>query len=244
MSGVVLIRSPPRGTEWPGSDSAELSRGEVKFVHQQRGLEGYASTGGRPARPARFDAGGQAAAGSEFAANNTPNRLGGFHDIAQDAVDGVFIKDSEAAIRQQIHFQGLQLEAEFLRPILNRDGTVVRKPGLGADRSVFGKARGDGIAGELVGPGLQARQPGVDSSAGVFGGVIRHSVSWELFYTLDGRCARETTRPGSDSVALTGSGIPRYKFMQDNLNSAARQTVPATRQALSDRSAQAVSSRG
>src|SRR6266849_7820750 len=243
MSGVVLIRSPPRGAEWPGSDGAELSRGEVKFVHRQRGLERSASTGGRPAGPAGFDARGQAAAGSEFAANNAPDRLGGFHDIAQDAVDSVFVKDSEAAIPQQIHFQGLQLEAEFLRLILNGDGAVVRKPGLGADRSVFGKARGDGIAGELVGPGLEARQPRMNPGAGVFGGVIRHSVSWELFYTLDGRCARETTRPGANSVALTGSGIPRYKFMQDNLDSRPADRT-ATRQALSDRSAQAVSSRG
>src|SRR5712692_2788314 len=138
MSGVVLVRCAPWGAEWPGSDGAELSRGEAKFVHRQRGLEGYASTGGRPAGPAGFDARGQAAAGSEFAANNAPDRLGGFHDVAQDAVDSVFVKDSEAAIRQQIHFQGLQLEAEFLRLILNRDGAVVRKPGLGADRSVFG----------------------------------------------------------------------------------------------------------
>src|SRR5260370_1443942 len=219
MSGVVIIRSPPRGEEWRGSDGAGLSRGEAKFVHRQREWECCASAGGRPARPAGFDAGSQATAGSEFAANNAPNRLGGFHDIAQDAVDGVFVKDSEAAIPQQVHFQGLQLEAEFLRLILNRDGAVVRKPGLRADRGVFGKARGDGIAGELVGPSLEARQPGVNPGAGVFGGVIRHSVSWELFYTLDGRCARETTRPGVGSVVLTGSGIPRYTFMQDNLDS-------------------------
>src|SRR2546427_6592917 len=243
MSGVVLIRYPPRGAEWPGSDGRELSRGEAKFVHRQRGSERLASTGGRAARPACFDAGGQAAAGSEFAANNAPDRLGGFHDIAQDAVDSVFVKDSEAAIRQQIHLQGLQLEAEFLRLILNRDGAVVRKPGLGAHRSVFGKTRGDGIAGELVGPSLEARQPGVHPGAGVFCGVIRHSVSWELFYTLDGRCARETTRPGADAVALMGSGFHAINLCR-TISIAAQQTVPATRQALSDRSAQAVSSRG
>src|SRR5260370_17845873 len=125
MSGVVLIRSPPRGAEWPGSDGAELSRGEVKFVHRQRGLERSASTGGRPAGPAGVDARGQAAAGSEFAANNAPDRLGGFHDIAQDPVDGVFVKDSEAAVRQQIHFQGLQREADFLWLMLNLVVAVV-----------------------------------------------------------------------------------------------------------------------
>src|SRR5712691_3026691 len=107
MSGVVLIRYPPRGAEWPGSDGRELSRGEAKFVHRQRGLERYASTGGRAARPACFDAGGQAAAGSEFAANNAPDRLGGFHDIAKDEDDRVLGKDNEDEIRKQIHFQGL-----------------------------------------------------------------------------------------------------------------------------------------
>src|SRR5260370_23281791 len=120
----VLTTYTRRGAEWPGSDGRELSRGEAKFVHRQRGLERCASTGGRAAGPACFDAGGQAAAGSEFAANNAPDRLGGFHDIAQDAVDSGFVKDSEAAIRPQIPFQGLPLEAEFLRLRLNRDGAV------------------------------------------------------------------------------------------------------------------------
>src|SRR5258708_37556993 len=92
MSGVVLIRSPPRGAEWPGSDGAELSRGEVKFVHRQRGLERSASTGGRPAGPAGFDVRGQAAAGSEFGANNTTGRLWGLAHIAPIAGDGGFVR--------------------------------------------------------------------------------------------------------------------------------------------------------
>jgi hypothetical protein len=104
--------------------------------------------------PAGEDGGGQAAAGCEFAADHAPFRANGGDDIAENFVHSVFIEDAQAAVGEEIHFQGLQLDAVFPRHVLDGDGAEVGETGFGADGGVFGKARGNDVAGKLIGPGF------------------------------------------------------------------------------------------
>lgn len=139
--------------------------------------------------PAGEDGGGQAAAGSEFAADNAPFRANGFDDVAKDFVHRVFVEDAEVTVGEEIHFQGFQLEAIFPRHVLNGDGAIVGHAGLGADRGIFGKARGDDVAGKLIRPGLEFGQFRGDAGAGVFAGVVGHGGSSELLYRAPGETA-------------------------------------------------------
>ena len=100
--------------------------------------------------------------------------MNGGDDVTQDFVDGVFVEDAEAAVREEIHLECFQLDAIFPGHVLNRDGAVVRETGLGADGGILGKFRGNNVAGELVGPGFEFRQFGVDAGLGVLGGVVGH----------------------------------------------------------------------
>src|SRR5713226_7683865 len=127
--------------------------------------------------PAGEDGGGEAAAGSEFAADDTPFGANRGDDVAQDFIDGIFVEDAEAAVGEKIHFQGLQLDAVLFRHVLDGDGAEIRKTGFGADGGVFGKERSDDVAGKLIGPGLQRRQFCLDAGAGVFGSVVGHERS-------------------------------------------------------------------
>src|SRR6266850_7553525 len=138
--------------------------------------------------PASEDGGGEAAAGSEFAADDAPFGADGGDDVAEDFVDGVFVEDAKAAIGEEIHFEGFELDAIFFGHVLNGDGAEVGEAGLGADRGVFGEARGDDVARELVGPGFERGQFGLDAGAGVLCGVVRHVRSSGVLY----RARRET----------------------------------------------------
>src|ERR1700686_1473101 len=139
--------------------------------------------------PSGKNRGRQAAAGREFAADDAPFGLDGGDDVAQDFIDGVLVEDAEIAISEQVHFQGFQLDAIFPRHILDGDGAKIRQSGLRADGGILRKFRGDDVAGELVGPGLERGEFCVDARAGVFFGVIGHdrsSGSSEYCTTLAG----------------------------------------------------------
>src|ERR1700722_16119719 len=64
----------------------------------------------------------QAAARSKFARDSGTHRPAGFHDIAQEAVDHVLLKDAEIAISQGVHLERLELEAKLVGDVVNRDG--------------------------------------------------------------------------------------------------------------------------
>src|SRR5216683_1554498 len=127
--------------------------------------------------PPGEDGGGEAAAGSKFAADDTPFGLNGGDDVAKNFVHRVFVEDAQAAVGEEIHLQGLQLDAVVLGHVLNGDGAEVGEPGLGADGRVFGKARGNHVAGKLIGPGFERGQFCVDPGAGVLFGVVGHGGS-------------------------------------------------------------------
>jgi len=118
-------------------------------------------------------------------------------DVAQNSVDGVFIEDAQAAVGEEIHFQGFQLDAVFLRHVLDGDGAEVGETGLGADGGVLGKARSNNVAGKLIGPGFERGQFGVDAGASVFFGVVGHECSSRLLY-------RESL-PGTMSLVAEGA---------------------------------------
>ncbi len=137
--------------------------------------------------PAGEDRGGEAAAGGEFTADDAPLRANGGDDIVEDFVDGVFVEDAEAAVGEEIHFQGFQLDAVLLWHVLDGDSAEVGETGLGADGGVFGKARGNDVTRKLIGPGLECGQFCLDAGASVFCGVVGHECSSSLLYRDEGR---------------------------------------------------------
>src|SRR6266566_2486722 len=128
-------------------------------------------------RPAGEDGGGEPAARRKFAADDAPLRANGFDDVAQNSVDGIFVKDAEAAVGEEIHFQRFQLDAIFFGHVLDGDGAEVGETGLGADGGVLGKACGDNVAGKLIRPGFERGQFCVDAGASVLFGIVGHECS-------------------------------------------------------------------
>src|SRR5581483_7192585 len=59
--------------------------------------------------PVRGDLGENAAPRSEFAGERGFHRLASLHHVAQEAVHHVFLENSQIAIRQHVHLEGLQL---------------------------------------------------------------------------------------------------------------------------------------
>ena len=52
----------------------------------------------------RFDFTGQSTTRCKFARDARPDRPAGLHDIMQDAIDRIFIKNAEIPIGVEIHF--------------------------------------------------------------------------------------------------------------------------------------------
>ena len=101
-----------------------------------------------------------------------PLRPAGARHVIQDAVDGVFIEDSEVAESHDVGLQRLQLQAELVGKIMNGDGSKIRQPRARADAGEFGDGDGDLVTVVLVLPGFDLGQFGVNTSAGVFGRVL------------------------------------------------------------------------
>src|SRR5262249_10015268 len=95
-------------------------------------------------------------------------RVGRLNYVPQDAIDDVLLKNSQVAVRQQVHLIGLQLQARPVRHIPQGDFAEVRKACLGTDG---GELRHDDlnlIIGVLIGPGLYFRKFGIDPGDRVF----------------------------------------------------------------------------
>ena len=127
--------------------------------------------------PAREDGSGKAAARCELAADDTPFRVNRGDNVLEDFVDRVFVKNAQAAVSQQIHFQGLELDAVFLGHVLDGDGAEIGQARFGAHGRVFGKLGSDDVAWELIWPSFEFRQFRVDAGASVFFGLVGHSLS-------------------------------------------------------------------
>src|SRR5208282_4860038 len=170
-------------------------RGEAQRASARRGT----ATRG----PVGFDGGGEAAAGSEFAGDLAPGGMDGGFDVAQHAVDGVLVKNSQVAVGEQVHLQGLEFEAELGGLIANRDGAVVGQAGLRADGCVLGEFDRDLVAAKMVGPGIELGECGVDAGASVRGGVVGHGIPFKRHFI--GRYL--TTGGGNGHRAATAAGV-------------------------------------
>src|SRR6266850_8396116 len=171
--------------------------------------------------PAGEDGGGEAAAGGEFAADDAPFGADSGDDVTEDFVDGVFVEDAEAAIGEEIHFEGFELDAIFFGHVLNGDGAEVGEAGLGADRGVFGEARGDDVAGELIEPGFESGQFGLNAGAGVLCGVVGHRRSSGVLYRArreSASCGRLHFSPmlaGESADRKSPASLPQLPWVED-----------------------------
>ena len=93
--------------------------------------------------------------------------LAGGDDVAQEAVDDVFLEDAKVAVGEHVHLEGFEFEAEFVGDVAYDDVAVVREPGARADGGELGQLNFDLVAGVLVFPAFNVRQHGVDTGAGV-----------------------------------------------------------------------------
>src|ERR1039457_2397004 len=74
-----------------------------------------------------------AAAGGELAFHYRPLRLAGARHVIQNPVHGVFVKDPEVAIGEQIVLQRLQFYAELGGQVMDGNGAEIRESGARAD---------------------------------------------------------------------------------------------------------------
>src|SRR6266705_2410560 len=114
-----------------------------------------------------FDGAPQTPAGGEVADDPGVDRPTDGHKVFQDPVHGVLVEDAEVAEGVDVQFQGLQLHAELVRHVDDADRAEVGQPGLGADGRVFRHLDGDLVPLELVWPGLDGRQLGLEPAAGM-----------------------------------------------------------------------------
>src|SRR5208337_2057757 len=75
------------------------------------------------------------AAWREFAGERRLYRVTRLHHVAEKPVDHVLLKNSEIAIRQHVHLQRLQLQAQLVGNVAQRQLAVIGQPGLGTNRS-------------------------------------------------------------------------------------------------------------
>lgn len=123
--------------------------------------------------PAGFDGGGDAAAGTELAADDGPNRIAGFHHVFKDLVDDVFLKDAEVAVAEKVLLEGFQLEAAFAGHVADIQHAEVGQACLGANGSKLGVVNRDFVGWELILPGLDSWKSEVEAGFCVIVGVTR-----------------------------------------------------------------------
>src|SRR5260370_1516086 len=117
--------------------------------------------------PGRGYFGVDAAEPREFAHHGRRNRTACVHHILEKAVYGIFLKDSEIAVGQHVHLERLQLEAQLVGDVVERDFAMIRQAGFRADRSELGHDDLNFVTGILVRPSLDFGQACVDTSASV-----------------------------------------------------------------------------
>ena len=83
--------------------------------------------------------------------------------VLEDPVDGVLVEDPDVAVRDDVELQRLELQAEPVGHVADRQVPEIRQPRLRADRVVLRDLDGDLVVGILVRPGLDRRKRGVDA---------------------------------------------------------------------------------
>lgn len=88
----------------------------------------------------------------------------GPNHVVKDAVDSIFVENTDVSVRVNVHFQRLELEAMFLWLVVQRDGSKVRQIRFGADGCIFRNDDRDFVSGILIGKRLNVGQRGRNSA--------------------------------------------------------------------------------
>src|ERR1019366_10348150 len=144
----------------------------------------------------------QAAPRGKFTCHRSALRPASLHDVPQKAVHHVLLKNSQFAIRQRVHLERFQFEAQLVRDVADRDGPKVGKRGLRAYRGELGNRDLNLVTRELIRPRLNRRQRGIDTRRRMFVGVSFHSpaLHWES--------SRESNSRNSPTSVTTPTACP------------------------------------
>lgn len=85
----------------------------------------------------------------------------------EDAIDGIFVENSDVSVGMDIHFERFELEAMLVGFVVKGDGSEVGQIRLRANGGVFGDDDRDVVSLVLVGEGLNIGQWKRDSALGV-----------------------------------------------------------------------------
>jgi hypothetical protein len=127
--------------------------------------------GGFGARVGGGDDGGDAAAGAEVAYDNGPDGVAGFDDVVENLVDDVFLEDAQVAVGEEILLEGLEFEAALAGHVADGETAEVGETRFGADAGELGIVHEDLVGLELVLPGFDGGEGGVEAGFGVVVGV-------------------------------------------------------------------------
>src|ERR1019366_8774285 len=136
------------------------------------------------ARPPRNHHRRNPAARTEFAFHFGPHRLSAADDILQNLIHDVLLEDAEVAIRLQIFFQRLQLQAPAVGHVADHNIAKIRQASLRADRREFGIVDHNFVGWKLVGPGLDFGKVMIEPGAGVLVGVAGRSGTGRLSHSI------------------------------------------------------------
>lgn len=124
-------------------------------------------------RPLGQDCRGDSAARTKLSVDLGPDWLGPLHDVFENLIDDVFLKDAEIAVGLKIFLQRFQLEAALVGHVSNFEHSEVGQPGFWTNRGELGIVDHDFVSGKLVGPGFDLGKLRVETSGCVFGRVAR-----------------------------------------------------------------------
>lgn len=79
----------------------------------------------------------QSSASGKLACYLSPSRSAGSNHILEDAVDGIFVENSDVSVGVDIHFKRLEFKTLFIRLIVKSNSSKVWEVGLGTDRRIF-----------------------------------------------------------------------------------------------------------
>src|SRR5205814_644138 len=102
--------------------------------------------------PACDHYGRNSTARTEIAFDLSPHRFRPAHNVFENSVDDIFLKNSEIAVGLQVFFVGLQLEAALAGHVAESNDAKIRQPGFWTHGSEFGIVDDDLVSGELVRP--------------------------------------------------------------------------------------------
>lgn len=141
-----------------------VTRGTVRSFGEVMGSRVFCA---KRVRVSGFNLARKPATCSEGAGHCGPDGTAGINDILEDSVHGIFVEDAKVAVGMDVHFESLQLETFFVRPVVQGDGAEIRQIRFGADRGVFGDLDRDLVAFVLIWERLDFRQWCGDAAFGV-----------------------------------------------------------------------------